>query len=950
MASKDSFGAKATLAVGEKSYEIFRLDAVEGDGLDVASLPFSLKVLLENLLRTEDGADITEDHIRALAGWDADAQPDKEIQFTPARVIMQDFTGVPCIVDLATMREAMAELGGDPTKINPLAPAELVIDHSVIADVFGTPEAFERNVEIEYERNRERYQFLRWGQGAFEDFKVVPPGTGIVHQVNIEHLARTVFTREVDGETLAYPDTCVGTDSHTTMVNGIGVVGWGVGGIEAEAAMLGQPVSMLIPRVVGFKLNGDLPEGSTATDLVLTITEMLRKHGVVGKFVEFYGPGVSALPLANRATIGNMSPEFGSTIAVFPIDEQTLDYLELTGRSAEQRALVEAYAKEQGLWHDPSAEPRYSERLELDLATVVPSLAGPKRPQDRVALSEAKEGFRAALADYVDEGDEAASGPDDAAGSKGYDESVEETFPASDAPSHSGEASTPPVDYASCAPKDGGRPSNPVKVTLEDGTEFELDHGAVTIAAITSCTNTSNPSVMIGAALLAKNAVEKGLQRKPWVKTTLAPGSKVVSDYYDKAGLTPYLDKLGFNLVGYGCTTCIGNSGPLIPEVSAAVNEGDLAVTSVLSGNRNFEGRINPDVKMNYLASPPLVVAYALAGSMDLDLFTDPLGQDQDGNDVFMKDIWPSPAEVERVIGEAMSSETFEKEYADVFAGDQRWQELPTPEGDTFAWDAESTYVRKPPYFDGMPDEPEAVTDIEGARVLLKLGDSVTTDHISPAGAIKKDSPAGRYLAEHGVEQRDFNSYGSRRGNHEVMIRGTFANIRLRNQLAAGTEGGFTRDFTADDAPVTTVYEASEAYLAAGTPLVVLAGKEYGSGSSRDWAAKGTALLGVKAVIAESYERIHRSNLIGMGVLPLQYPEGQNAESLGLTGEETFSFTGVTALNDGTTPRTVKVTATRGDETVEFDAVVRIDTPGEANYYRNGGIMQYVLRNLRRAS
>lgn len=674
---------------------------------------------------------------------------------------------------------------------------------------------------------------------------------------------------------------------------------------------------------------------------------MLRKHGVVGKFVEFYGPGVSALPLANRATIGNMSPEFGSTIAVFPIDEQTLDYLELTGRSAEQRALVEAYAKEQGLWHDPSAEPRYSERLELDLATVVPSLAGPKRPQDRVALSDAKQGFRGALADYVTEGD---TDPDDAAEATGYDETVEETFPASDAPSHAGNGSAPPRDYLSAAPKDGGRPSNPVKVTLEDGTEFELDHGAVTIAAITSCTNTSNPSVMIGAALLAKNAVEKGLQRKPWVKTTLAPGSKVVSDYYDKAGLTPYLDKLGFNLVGYGCTTCIGNSGPLIPEVSAAINEKDLAVTSVLSGNRNFEGRINPDVKMNYLASPPLVVAYALAGSMDLDLFTDPLGQDQDGNDVFMKDIWPSPAEVERVIGEAMSSETFEKEYADVFAGDQRWQELPTPEGDTFAWDAESTYVRKPPYFDGMPDEPEAVTDIEGARVLLKLGDSVTTDHISPAGAIKKDSPAGRYLAEHGVEQRDFNSYGSRRGNHEVMIRGTFANIRLRNQLAAGTEGGFTRDFTADDAPVTTVYEASESYLAAGTPLVVLAGKEYGSGSSRDWAAKGTALLGVKAVIAESYERIHRSNLIGMGVLPLQYPEGESAESLGLTGEETFSFTGVTALNDGTTPRTVKVTATRGDETVEFDAVVRIDTPGEANYYRNGGIMQYVLRNLRRAS
>lgn len=941
MASKDSFGAKSTLEVGGASYQIFRLDQVSGDGLDVESLPFSLKVLLENLLRTEDGADITEDHIRALAGWDADAEPDKEIQFTPARVIMQDFTGVPCVVDLATMREAMAELGGDPTKINPLAPAELVIDHSVIADVFGTPEAFERNVEIEYERNRERYQFLRWGQGAFEDFKVVPPGTGIVHQVNIEHLARTVFTREVDGELLAYPDTCVGTDSHTTMVNGIGVVGWGVGGIEAEAAMLGQPVSMLIPRVVGFKLNGDLPEGSTATDLVLTITEMLRKHGVVGKFVEFYGPGVSALPLANRATIGNMSPEFGSTIAVFPIDEQTIDYLKLTGRPQEQLELVEAYAKAQGLWHDPDAEPRYSEKLELDLSTVVPSLAGPKRPQDRVALSEAKQGFRGALTDYVDEGD---SDPDDAAEATGYDEEVEETFPASDAPTHAGNGSAPPRDYLSAAPQDGGRPSDPVKVTLEDGSEFELDHGAVVIAAITSCTNTSNPSVMIGAALLAKNAVEKGLQRKPWVKTTLAPGSKVVSDYYEKAGLTPYLDKLGFNLVGYGCTTCIGNSGPLIPEVSAAVNEKDLAVVSVLSGNRNFEGRINPDVKMNYLASPPLVVAYALAGSMDLDLFNDPLGQDQDGNDVFMKDIWPSPSEVERVIGEAMSSETFEKEYADVFAGDERWQSLPTPEGDTFAWDADSTYVRKPPYFDGMPDEPAPVEDIEGARVLLKLGDSVTTDHISPAGAIKKDSPAGRYLAEHGVEQRDFNSYGSRRGNHEVMIRGTFANIRLRNQLAPGTEGGVTRDFTADG-EVTSVYEASEHYLAAGTPLVVLAGKEYGSGSSRDWAAKGTALLGVKAVIAESYERIHRSNLIGMGVVPLQYPEGENAESLGLTGEETFSITGITELNDGTTPRTVKVKA--GD--VEFDAVVRIDTPGEANYYRNGGIMQYVLRNLRRS-
>ncbi|EON23671.1 aconitate hydratase [Nocardioides sp. CF8] len=889
MASQDSFGAKSTLDVDGKSYEIFRLDAVKGDGLDVDSLPFSLKVLLENLLRTEDGADITADDIKALAGWDESAEPDKEIQFTPARVIMQDFTGVPCVVDLATMREAMAELGGDATKINPLAPAEMVIDHSVIADVFGTPEAFERNVEIEYERNRERYQFLRWGQGAFDDFKVVPPGTGIVHQVNIEHLARTVFTREIDGELQAYPDTCVGTDSHTTMVNGIGVVGWGVGGIEAEAAMLGQPVSMLIPRVVGFKLNGDLPEGATATDLVLTITEMLRKHGVVGKFVEFYGPGVSALPLANRATIGNMSPEFGSTIAVFPIDQQTVDYLRLTGRSEEQLALVETYAKEQGLWHDPSAEPRYSEKLELDVSTVVPSLAGPKRPQDRVEVTKAQESFRTALADYTENPDAKAT------------------------------------------------------VTL-DGQDYEIGHGAVTIAAITSCTNTSNPSVMIGAALLAKKAVEKGLQRKPWVKTTLAPGSKVVSDYYEKSGLTPYLDKLGFNLVGYGCTTCIGNSGPLIPEVSAAVNEADLAVTSVLSGNRNFEGRINPDIKMNYLASPPLVVAYALAGSMDLDLFGDPLGQDQDGNDVFLKDIWPTPTEIEETIAMAINSEMFGDSYKDVFAGDERWQSLPTPEGNTFEWDENSTYVRRAPYFDGMPDEPTPVEDIAGARVLLKLGDSVTTDHISPAGAIKKDSPAGRYLAEHGVEQRDFNSYGSRRGNHEVMIRGTFANIRLRNQLAPGTEGGVTRDFTAGG-EVTSVFEASEHYIAAGIPLVVLAGKEYGSGSSRDWAAKGTSLLGVKAVIAESYERIHRSNLIGMGVIPLQFPQGQTAESLGLTGEEEFSFSGITALNDGATPKTVKVTA--GD--VTFDAVVRIDTPGEANYYRNGGIMQYVLRNLLKA-
>ncbi|MGI9157502.1 MAG: aconitate hydratase [Marmoricola sp.] len=963
MASADSFKAKGTLDVNGKAYEMYRLSAVEGDGLDVESLPYSLKVLLENLLRTEDGQDITADDIRALAGWDADAEPDKEIQFTPARVIMQDFTGVPCVVDLATMREAMSDLGGDPTKINPLAPAEMVIDHSVIADVFGTPESFERNVEIEYERNRERYQFLRWGQGAFDDFKVVPPGTGIVHQVNIEHLARVVFTRDTsttgdsdhrgDGAApqLAYPDTCVGTDSHTTMVNGIGVVGWGVGGIEAEAAMLGQPVSMLIPRVVGFKLNGDLPEGATATDLVLTITEMLRKHGVVGKFVEFYGPGVSVLPLANRATIGNMSPEFGSTIAVFPIDEETIKYLELTGRPAEQLALVEAYAKEQGLWHDPEAagyqEPRYSEKLELDLATVVPSLAGPKRPQDRVSLSEAKESFRGALADYVTDDTTAVKGKEE-----GYDETVAESFPASDAPSN-GDGEAPPRDYVSAAPADGGRASNPARVTLPDGTSYEIDHGAVAIAAITSCTNTSNPSVMIGAALLAKKAVEKGLQSKPWVKTTLAPGSKVVSDYYEKANLTPYLDKLGFNLVGYGCTTCIGNSGPLISEVSDAVNENDLAVVSVLSGNRNFEGRINPDVKMNYLASPPLVVAYALAGSMDVDLFHDPLGQDQDGNDVYLRDIWPTAAEIEEVVTSAISSEMFTNDYADVFAGDERWKSLPTPEGKTYAWDEDSTYVRKPPYFDKMADEPVPVEDITDARVLLKLGDSVTTDHISPAGAIKKDSPAGKYLAEHGIGQRDFNSYGSRRGNHEVMIRGTFANIRLRNQLAPGTEGGYTRNLAGDangEQSVTTVFEASEKYVEAGIPLVVLAGKEYGSGSSRDWAAKGTALLGVKAVIAESYERIHRSNLIGMGVLPLQYPDGETAESLGLTGEETFSFTGVTELNEGRTPKTVKVKAAGSDgQRVEFDAKVRIDTPGEANYFRNGGILPYVLRNLRKS-
>jgi aconitate hydratase len=931
--SVNSFGAKAGLVVNDETYEIFRLDAVEG----AAALPYSLKILLENLLRTEDGANITADDVRALASWEPTAEPSTEIQFTPARVIMQDFTGVPAIVDLATMREAMADLGGDATKINPLAPAELVIDHSVIADVFGTADSFQRNVEIEYGRNRERYQFLRWGQTAFDDFKVVPPGTGIVHQVNIEHLARVVFERTVDGATQAYPDTCVGTDSHTTMVNGLGVVGWGVGGIEAEAAMLGQPVSMLIPRVVGFKLSGEMPEGATATDLVLTITEMLRKHGVVGKFVEFYGPGVSAVPLANRATIGNMSPEYGSTIAVFPIDAKTTEYLKLTGRTAQQIALVEKYAREQGLWHDEGREAKYSEYLELDLGTIVPSIAGPKRPQDRVSLSHAKQGFREALNEYV--------GVDE---DEGYDESVAESFPASDVPSHAhGNGSPSPHEYGEHVAAGIGRPSNLTPVRLADGTEFDLDHGAVTIAAITSCTNTSNPSVMIGAALVAKKAVEHGLTRKPWVKTTLAPGSKVVSDYYDRSGLTPYLDKIGFNLVGYGCTTCIGNSGPLIPEVSAAVQESDLAVVSVLSGNRNFEGRINPDIKMNYLASPPLVVAYALAGTMDIDLMNDSLGKDESGADVFLKDIWPTEAEIDEIVAASIGAEMFTDSYSDVFAGDEQWQSLPTPEGQVFEWDPESTYVRKPPYFDNMPAEPEPVSDISGARVLLKLGDSITTDHISPAGSIKADSPAGTYLTEHGIARGDFNSYGSRRGNHEVMIRGTFANIRLRNQLAPGTEGGFTRDFSQPDAPVATVYDASINYLAAGVPLVVLAGKEYGSGSSRDWAAKGTALLGVKAVIAESYERIHRSNLIGMGVLPLQFPAGESAESQGLTGEESFEITGVTALNDGNTPQTVQVTAGGSGDPITFEATVRIDTPGEADYYRNGGIMQYVLRSLR---
>ena len=895
MSSLNSFQSRSHLEVGDDTFEIYRVDAVEGH----ETLPFSLKVLLENLLRTEDGANITRDQISALGSWDEKAEPSTEIQFTPARVVLQDFTGVPCIVDLATMREAIVDLGGDPNKVNPLSPAELVIDHSVIADLFGKPDSFERNVEIEYGRNGERYQFLRWGQNAFNNFKVVPPGTGIVHQVNIENLAKVTYTKEVTGAVQAFPDTCVGTDSHTTMVNGLGILGWGVGGIEAEAAMLGQPVSMLIPRVVGFKLTGAIPTGVTATDVVLTITQMLREHGVVGKFVEFYGSGVTQVPLANRATIGNMSPEFGSTAAMFPIDQVTLDYLSLTGRSVEQIALVEAYSKEQGLWHNPAIEPRYSEFMVLDLSTVVPSIAGPRRPQDRIELSGAKEKFHSDLEDYL---------------------SAETTRGA-------------------------------VSVNSE-GVDFELSNGAVTIAAITSCTNTSNPSVMLAAGLLARNARAQGLTSKPWVKTTLAPGSKVVTDYYEKAGLMDDLEALGFYLVGYGCTTCIGNSGPLAEEISGAIADNDLAVTAVLSGNRNFEGRINPDVKMNYLASPPLVIAYALAGTMDFDFEKEPLGTDSDGKDIFLADIWPDASEVQDTIDSSINTEMFATQYASVFAGDERWQSLPTPKGDTFEWDPSSTYVRKPPYFEGMTLEPEAVSDIADARVLALLGDSVTTDHISPAGSIKADSPAGRYLSEHGIERTDFNSYGSRRGNHEVMIRGTFANIRLKNLLLDGVEGGFTRDFTTEDGSESAIYDSSDNYGGAGTPLVILAGKEYGSGSSRDWAAKGTSLLGVKAVIAESFERIHRSNLIGMGVIPLQFPDGESASSLGLEGTESFSISGIEELNDGSVPHTVHVVAqstshsSSADTSVSFEARVRIDTPAEADYFRNGGILQYVLRQL----
>jgi aconitate hydratase len=936
MSAVNSFGSKDTLTVGSTEYEVYRIDTVDGH----EKLPFSLKVLLENLLRTEDGANVTKEQIQALGSWIPESEPDTEIQFSPARVVMQDFTGVPCIVDLATMREAVVELGGDPKKINPLSPAEMVIDHSVIADLFGTENALERNVELEYERNGERYQFLRWGQTAFDDFKVVPPGTGIVHQVNIEYLAQVTFTRTVGGALRAYPDTCVGTDSHTTMVNGLGVLGWGVGGIEAEAAMLGQPVSMLIPKVVGFKLSGAIPTGVTATDVVLTITQMLRKHGVVGKFVEFYGDGVAQVPLANRATIGNMSPEFGSTAAMFPIDDVTLDYLRLTGRSEEQVALVEAYSKLQKLWHDASVEPSFSEYIELDLATVVPSIAGPKRPQDRVELSNAKSQFELDLNAYA------------SVDHSKVDAAIEGSFPASDpiglTPEDEESAHAHSHSHTSHAPA----VSKPSKVTLDDGSSFTLDHGAVAIAAITSCTNTSNPSVMLAAGLLARNASQKGLKAKPWVKTTLAPGSKVVTDYYEKAGLTSYLEDLGFYTVGYGCTTCIGNSGPLQDEISAAVNENDLAVTAVLSGNRNFEGRINPDVKMNYLASPPLVIAYALAGSMNFDFEKDALGTDTDGKDVFLADIWPDAAEVQSTIDSSIDTEMFTHEYAGVFDGDERWRNLPTPTGATFEWDAESTYVRKPPYFEGMTMELTPVTSIAGARVLAKLGDSVTTDHISPAGNIKGDTPAGKYLDAHGVARKDYNSYGSRRGNHEVMIRGTFANIRLRNQLLDNVEGGYTRDFTQPDAPQSFIYDASQNYQAQGTPLVILGGKEYGSGSSRDWAAKGTSLLGVKAVITESFERIHRSNLIGMGVLPLQFPAGETWESLGLDGTEIISISGVEELNEGRTPKTLHVVAepsehsAAGKTTIEFDAVLRIDTPGEADYYRNGGILQYVLRSL----
>jgi aconitate hydratase len=929
MPNPNSFEARATLSVGDNDYEIFRLDALQSK-FDVARLPYSLKILLENLLRTEDGENVNAEDVEKVARWDHKAAPSEEISFTPSRVLMQDFTGVPAIVDLAAMREAMSAMGGDPAKINPLQPAELVIDHSIQVDEFLSRTSFARNAELEFERNRERYAFLRWGQTAFDNFAVVPPNTGICHQVNLEYLGRVVYAR--DGQ--AFPDTLVGTDSHTTMINGLGVLGWGVGGIEAEAAMLGQPVSMLVPQVVGFKLTGALPEGATATDLVLTVTQMLRQKGVVGKFVEYYGEGLANMPLADRATIGNMSPEYGATCGIFPVDAETLRYLEFTGRPKQLVDLVEAYTKEQGLFHDEgSEEPTYSDTLELDLSTVEPSLAGPKRPQDRVRLSEAHEAFAEALASDLGENGHGHDLHD-------RDESSAESFPASDPPT-GGEGSEPDPDGGVAAPaavaaKPGGAP-----VKLADGSEFELFHGAVVIAAITSCTNTSNPYVMVGAGLLAKKAVERGMERKPWVKTSLAPGSKVVTEYLDKAGLTEYLEQLQFNLVGYGCTTCIGNSGPLRPEISEAILDADLAVCSVLSGNRNFEGRIHPEVKMNYLASPPLVVAYALAGRMDADIFDEPLGEGSDGEPVYLRDIWPSQQEIHDVVERSVKSEMFTGSYGEVFEGDENWNGLDVPEGDRYAWDEDSTYVKHPPYFEGMPAEaPDSFEPIEGARILALLGDSVTTDHISPAGSFREDSPAGRYLVERGVERKDFNSYGSRRGNHEVMMRGTFANVRLRNQLAPGTSGGFTVHLP--DGEETTIFEASMQYADEGVPLGVLAGKEYGSGSSRDWAAKGPRLLGVRFVIAESYERIHRSNLVGMGVLPLQFADGESAESLGLSGKETFD---VAQLSDG--DRTLKVTARPDDgDPIEFEATVRIDTPNEWLYYRHGGILHYVLRQL----
>ncbi|QGU07444.1 Aconitate hydratase [Corynebacterium occultum] len=927
--SKNSFNAKRKLEVGEKSYDYFALDAVSG----MEKLPYSLKVLGENLLRTEDGKNVTADHINAIANWDPKSEPNTEIQFTPARVLMQDFTGVPCVVDLATMREAVKTLGGDPDKVNPLNPAEMVIDHSVIIESFGNSGSLEANVNIEYERNEERYQFLRWGTGAFSNFRVVPPGTGIVHQVNIEYLARVVF----DNEGLAYPDTCVGTDSHTTMQNGLGILGWGVGGIEAEAAMLGQPVSMLIPRIVGFKISGAIPAGVTATDVVLTITEMLRNHGVVGKIVEFYGKGVAQLPLANRATIGNMSPEFGSTAAMFPIDTETIDYLRLTGRDEDSIALVEAYAKAQGMWLDAenAPEPEFSEYLELDLSTVVPSISGPKRPQDRIILAESKQQFRKDLGNYTN-----GSGVSDVQNFVAEGGSTGDRGISRDLPSVA-------VDAPNLARGNAGRPTAPAKVEYA-GQEMVLDHGMVAIASITSCTNTSNPSVMLGAGLVARNANRLGLKAKPWVKTSMAPGSQVVTGYFDRSGLWEDLEALGFYLVGYGCTTCIGNSGPLPVPVSDAINDNDIAATAVLSGNRNFEGRISPDVKMNYLASPMLVIAYAIAGTMDFDFEKEPLGRDQEGNDVFLKDIWPSAEEIEETIQKSISRELYVEDYKDVFAGDQRWQSLDVPEGKVYEWDEDSTYIRKAPYFDDMSVEPSPVQDVQGARVLALLGDSVTTDHISPASTIKPGTPAAQYLDAHGIERQDYNSFGSRRGNHEVMVRGTFANIRLKNQLLDDVSGGYTRDFTQEGAPQAFIYDASQNYQAAGTPLVVLGGKEYGTGSSRDWAAKGTRLLGVKAVIAESFERIHRSNLIGMGVIPAQFPEGESWKSLGLDGTETFDISGITALNEGDAiPETIHVTATKeSGEKVEFDAVVRIDTPGEADYYRNDGILQYVLRQM----